>query len=96
MGVYGLKGDRAKAEEIIESMKGYDMVETAGNFFMGLVYGAIGESDTAFHYYERAYEYKEAQLLWIQYYILRYKPNLAKDPRAKELLEKIGIPHMEW
>jgi TolB-like protein/cytochrome c-type biogenesis protein CcmH/NrfG len=93
---YGVKGERAKAEEIIEKMKEYDMVKTAGNFFMGLVYGAIGESDTAFHYYERAYEYREGQLLWIQYYILRYKPELAKDPRAKQLLEKIGLPPMKY
>lgn len=29
---YGLKAERAKAEESIEKMNGYDMVKTAGNF----------------------------------------------------------------
>ena len=93
---YGLKGERAKAEEIIEKMKGYDMVKTAGNFFMGNVYGSIGEFDTAFEYFERAFEHKEAQLLWIQYYLLKHKPEMAKDSRAKQLLKNIGIPHIDW
>ncbi len=57
---YGLKGERAKAEEIIEKMNGYDMVKTAGIFFMGNVHGSIGEFDTTFEYYERTFGHKQA------------------------------------
>ena len=93
---YGLIGDKGKAKEIIEKLEGYDVVKTAGNFFIGNVYASIGMSDAAFHYYDRALEYREGPLLWIQYYIFRNKPDLAKDPRAKQLTDKIGLPNIAY
>lgn len=63
---------------------------------MGNLYGSTGEFDTAFEYYERAFEHKEAQRLRIQYYLLKHISERAKDLRAKQLLKKIGIPHIDW
>ncbi|MFZ9003940.1 MAG: tetratricopeptide repeat protein, partial [Robiginitalea sp.] len=93
---YGLMGEKEKAEEIIERIEAYEVVKTAGNFFAGNVYASIGKADAAFRYFERAVENHEGHVLWIQFYVLRYMPELLRDVRTKKLFDKIGLPHIEW
>ncbi len=92
---YGLSGNRAKAREIIEEMREYEFVEETGNYFLGIVYMILGDSDTAFHYLERAVEHHEGQVLWIQFFILMHFPELEKDHRTEDLLRKMGIPKIK-
>jgi hypothetical protein len=59
---------------------------------MGVVYMAIGEFDNAFQYFEKAIEKHEGMMISLKCHI-RLFPEFEKDPRTRQLLEKIGLPY---
>jgi adenylate cyclase len=90
--IYGLMGEKEKAREVLEKMENLRSTQWVGNCNIGTVYMALGESDAAFQYFEKAIEKHEGFMLFIKYDI-RYFPEFQKDPRTKLLLEKIGLPY---
>jgi hypothetical protein len=54
-----------------------------------IVYGALGEKDTAFTWLEKAYEERDPQLTYLKVGP-RFDP-LRQDPRFKEVLRRIGL-----
>jgi hypothetical protein len=82
-------GETTKAEEVIEQMKRIEGTEIMGNCLIGNVYTAIGELDMAFHYYDKAIDNHDGNVLWAKYWLL---PKFRNDPRTKILCEKLGVP----
>jgi adenylate cyclase len=90
--VYGVMGEKAKGREVLEKMENLRSTKWAGNLDFGVVYMALGEFDNAFQYFEKAIEKHEGLMLFLRYYI-QYFPEFEKDPRTKQLLQKIGLPY---
>jgi adenylate cyclase len=89
--IYGLIGEKAKAQEVLEKMENLRSTQWVGNYDIGVVYMAMGEFDEAFQYFEKAIEKQEGLIVFLKYTIRSF-PEFGKDPRTKKLLEKIGLP----
>ena len=85
-------GEKVKVREVLEKMQNLRSIQWVGNYEMGFVYMALGESDKAFQYFERALEKHEGIMLYLKFTI-RLFPEFGQDPRTKLLLEKIGLPY---
>jgi len=90
--VYGISGDKVKGREVIERMKEIKSSETSGNAFLGIAYASIGELDTAFEYFDKAFDCHEGFLLWVKPFG-RLIPGFMEDPRAKSLFKRLGVPN---
>jgi serine/threonine-protein kinase len=90
--IYGLIGEKEKAREVLEKMENLRSTQWVGNYDIGVVYMAMGEFDEAFQYFEKAIEKQEGLIVFLKYTIRSF-PEFEKDPRTKQLLEKIGLPN---
>ncbi len=90
--IYGLMGEKVKAREVLGKMENLRSTQWFGNCDIGVVYVSLGEFDNAFQYFEKALEKHEGFMLYFKYFI-RLFPEFEKDPRTKQLLEKIGLPY---
>jgi len=90
--LYGLMGEKAKAREVIEKMENMKSTQWVGNADFGVAYMALGEFDAAYQYFERAIEMREGLMLYLNYPI-RLFPEFKKDPRTRQLFEKMGLPY---
>jgi adenylate cyclase len=90
---YGMMGEKMKAREIIEKMKKIEGADFVGNTLIGLVYGSIGEWDTAFQYFDKAIENRENRILWVKFDFRDVQMDM-KDPRVLRLFEKMGQPYL--
>lgn len=54
------------------------------------VYAALGQSDSAFLWLERAYEENATYLLWLN--IATYWDPIRDDPRFEDLVRRVGLP----
>jgi len=88
---YAQAGEIEKAKEVLEKFEKFEGIEINGNLGFGGIYAALGEFDKAFHYYEKAIEYRQEQMLWIKTFH-RNIPEFMEDPRAMELYKQIGLP----
>ncbi len=70
-----------------------EAADIAGNCFIGNVYGAIGEWDTAFEYCDKAVENRESQILWIKLYFRDMQMDM-NDLRVLRLFENMGQPYL--
>ena len=85
-------GNIKKANEYIEELKERLKINNAGsiNFFLGLIYSAIGNNEEALEYIEKSYEAGEVEMIW-----LKIEPGLESlhdNLRYQELLRKVGFP----
>ena len=90
---YGMKGEKNKAGEVLEKMKKVEGDQTGGNVFFGIVLAAAGEFDSAFQYFDNAVEAHEAHMLFLKYWFRDFS-EFKRDPRTKQLFEKIGLPFL--
>jgi len=88
--LYGLMGEKVKAREVQEKMENLVSTQWVGNYDMGIVYMALGEFDTAYQYFEKAIEEREGLMLYFKY-IIRLFPEFEKDPRTRQMLDRIGL-----
>ncbi len=89
--VYGLSGEREKAEQIInvfiERRTKGDQVESG---FIAVIYASMGENDKAFKWLEKAYEDRDRLLTFIK---ADFEwDNIRSDPRFNVFLKKMGLP----
>jgi hypothetical protein len=87
-------GEKGKAREVLEKMENLRSTQSVGNFDMGTVYVALREFDKAFQYFEKAIEKREGLMLYIQSTLHNF-PEFKKDPRTKQLFEKMGLPYQD-
>ena len=90
--IYGVMGEKVKAREVLEKMKKLRSTQSVGSFDMGVVCIAMADFNSAFRYFEEANEKHEGLMLYLKCYIRNF-PEFEKDPRTKQLLEKMGLPN---
>ena len=85
---YALAGRRDEALQVIRQL---EEQPSPWNFWgLADVYAALGETDQALHWMERAFEAHQDFMPWIESYDL-YKP-LRNSPRFQELVRRLNLP----
>ena len=96
-----MAGKKQLAAILFSDIVGYsalmdsDQNKAFGNNSLGHVYLSLGDWDQAMHYYERAIENGEGQILWTKLWVksfLRGSFHFSKDPRYRQILKRIGVP----
>lgn len=87
---YRMTGEAEKAGAIIDQLIRISDTTAVGSpaFFTGWYYSAIGETDSAFYWLEKAYRNRSPEMPW-----LKMDPafnTLKDDPRYRDLYERIG------
>jgi serine/threonine-protein kinase len=86
---YAGSGDMAQAEAIYDELVARARDEFAPPATLAFVSAGLGRTDEAFEWLERAYEDRDAFLVWVKL-LPQYDP-LRDDPRFDVLLEKMGL-----
>jgi TolB-like protein/DNA-binding SARP family transcriptional activator len=87
---YAVSGRRDEARKTLakfEQMHQQGLVPSAS---VAILYGALGESNEAFAWLEKAYQERDPQLTYLKAG-RRFEP-LRKDPRFGELVGRVGLP----
>jgi tetratricopeptide (TPR) repeat protein len=89
--VYLKKGDREKAELILEEMiENKDKIKNLSATCIAFLAGELGKLDVAFEYLDKAYEERDTLMPFIHIYTEIFSPKLAADPRFKNILAKMN------
>jgi TolB-like protein/Flp pilus assembly protein TadD len=87
---YAVSGKRDEARRILARMEKLHEQGIVPSGSVAILHGALGESDEAFAWLEKAYEERDPQLTYIKAG-RRFEP-LRKDPRFKQLVRRVGLP----
>lgn len=87
---YAVTGEREQARRILEKLKVLHQQGLAAPGSIGILYGALGESDAAFAWLQKAYDERDPELTYIKTG-RRFEP-LRRDPRYRELVRRVGLP----
>jgi TolB-like protein/DNA-binding winged helix-turn-helix (wHTH) protein/Tfp pilus assembly protein PilF len=85
-----LTGERDEARKILTKLKALHQKGLAASGSIGILYGALGETDEAFSWLQKAYTERDPELTYIKTG-RRFEP-LRRDPRYRELVRKVGLP----
>jgi len=83
-------GEREKAEKLLSDLKEQKMEKYISSSDIAHIYFSLGEIDTAFEWWEKAYEERDTTMPHIKLFP-RYI-NITSDSRYKALLKKMGLP----
>lgn len=87
---YAVTGQRDEARKILSQLKGLHQQRLATSGAIGILYGAMGDTDEAFAWLEKAYAERDPELTYIK--VGRRFGPLRKDPRFEQLVRKVGLP----
>ena len=87
---YATVGKREEARKILATLKSLHQRGLVPSGSIGILYGALGDSNEAFAWLERAYEERDPQLTYLKAG-RRFEP-LRHDPRFRELVHRVGLP----
>jgi TolB-like protein/Tfp pilus assembly protein PilF/predicted Ser/Thr protein kinase len=87
---YALAGMTVKAREILRKLHSESERRYVPAYFLATVYVALGEKDEAFTWLEKAYDARDANLIWLK--VDDAVDPLRSDARFRELLSRIGLP----
>ena len=82
-------GDRLRAEAIYEELVTRSANEYVSLVSLANVTAALGRTDEAFEWLDRAYEERDALLTWVR--VAPHYDPLRDDPRFSSFLEKMGL-----
>jgi TolB-like protein/DNA-binding winged helix-turn-helix (wHTH) protein/Tfp pilus assembly protein PilF len=85
-----VKGERDDARKILAELKALHQKGQAASGSIGILYGALGDSDEAFAWLQKAYAERDPELTYIKVG-RRFEP-LRRDPRYQELVRRVGLP----
>lgn len=87
---YARSGQHDKAMDIISELKGRNTNAGSVDFFIAVVYAALGESDSALHWIRESVNNHEMEVPWLisepQFYTLH------NHPEFREVINRIGLP----
>jgi TolB-like protein/DNA-binding winged helix-turn-helix (wHTH) protein/Flp pilus assembly protein TadD len=87
---YAVTGKQDEARKILAKLEKLHQQGVVPSGSVAILYGALGESNEAFAWLEKAYEERDPQLAYIKAG-RRFEP-LRKDPRFKKLVHRVGLP----
>ena len=87
---YAVSGKRDEARRILARIEKLHEQGIVPSGSVAILHGALGESNEAFAWLEKAYEERDPQLTYIKAG-RRFEP-LRKDPRFKQLVRRVGLP----
>jgi len=89
--IYASKGDGKKARKCLDELLKIEKEkpDIAIAFAIGLLYGAMKELDNMFLYFEKSYQAREGDMVFLSVHKYLY-PILLNDPRYEALIEKMG------
>jgi serine/threonine-protein kinase len=90
--IYGLTGNQDKALELASELETRSRKGEVSPFDVAGIYMDLGEMDKTFEWLEKAYEEREASLIYIT--VPTPFDALSPDPRYKQLLQKMGLEHL--
>jgi len=89
--VYGIKGDRARALQLLNEMKQLAQYRDVWPFGFALAHLGLGDKDETIKWVERAYQAKEYEMFaWIKFHPML--DPLRGDPRFEALVAKVFPP----
>jgi tetratricopeptide (TPR) repeat protein len=86
---YAVTGKRDEAREILAKLEKMHEQGVVPSGSIAILHGALGESNEAFAWLEKAYEERDPQLTYIKAG-RRFEP-LRKDPRFRQLEHRVGL-----
>ena len=86
---YGHSGDREAARKVIARLQEASKHHYVSAFDMASVFAGVGDSDTAFHWLEKAFADRESQMAFLN--ITRRMDPLRSDPRFASLTKRMGL-----
>jgi len=87
---YAKTGRRQQAEEVIKKWREIEKSEYVLNYWIGVIYAALGEKDAAFAELEKAYQARD--FFFHRLKVDPFMDPLRDDPRYKELLKRLNLP----
>ncbi|HKZ79701.1 MAG TPA: tetratricopeptide repeat protein [Pyrinomonadaceae bacterium] len=87
---YAKMGRRQQAKEIINRWKEIERSEYVLNYWIAVVYAALGEKDAAFAELEKAYQARD--FFFHRLKVDPFMDPLRDDPRYKEMLKRLNLP----
>jgi TolB-like protein/DNA-binding winged helix-turn-helix (wHTH) protein/Flp pilus assembly protein TadD len=87
---YATTGNRREAEIILAKLKRLQERGLVPSGSIAILYGALGNSNEAFAWLQKAYEERDPQLTYVKVG-RRFEP-LRHDPRFQALVHRIGLP----
>ena len=87
---YAVLGKRDEARTILGELENLHEQGIVPSGSVAILYGALGESNEAFAWLEKAYAERDPQLTYLKAG-RRFEP-LRKDPRFEQLVRRIGLP----
>jgi adenylate cyclase len=90
---FALAGKPEGAKEILSEVTGVWEDKYASPYYLATAFQALGETDTAFHWLDRAYETRDPWLVFLGEDPIA--DPLRDDPRSAEMLRKMGLPQAD-
>ncbi len=85
-----VSGQREEARRILVKLEQMHQQGIAPSASVAILYGALGESNEAFVWLEKAYQERDPQLTYLKAG-RRFEP-LREDPRFRQLVRRVGLP----
>ncbi|MCK4815110.1 hypothetical protein KA005_05010, partial [bacterium] len=89
---YALAGKKDKAKSILEELEEQSNKGYVSSMWVGTVYHGLGETDKAFEWFEKAYDERDGNLIYIT--IAPPFDSIRPDPRFKQLMKKMGFENL--
>jgi len=89
---YALAGQTEKAQAILDNLLERSRKGYVSSFWIATVYFALGDIDKAFEWFDKAFEEKDGNLIYIT--IPPQFDGLRSDKRFDALLKKMGLGHL--
>ena len=87
---YGLAGERAKAQEILDDLMALSSQFYVSPFDIAVIHSGLGNATQTFHWLEEAYRHRVWRIIELT---LPMFDSLRPDPRWHDLVRRIGLPH---
>jgi len=87
---YAKSGQRQKAEAVLDQWKEIGKTKYVANYWLAIVYAALGEKEAAFAELERSYQEHDWFLQRLK--VDPFMDSLRNDPRFPDLVKRIGLP----
>src|ERR1700733_487214 len=85
-----ISGQQEEARRILVKLEQMHQQGIAPSASVAILYGALGESDQAFAWLEKAYQERDPQLTYLKAG-RRFEP-MRKDPRFGQFVRRVGLP----